>query len=244
VRSLFRLLMVTALALGTAEAQAGTLPFGGSLAIESFANGFVLGTLVVPGSGIATVDGPHINTMSIPASPFAGTRITVRNTMATPFSALQLTVHNGAGVFAGAPLNGVMALGGNLRVCLFATCGAFPANLRVPLSVVGVGGFHSIANAVNETVVGAPWTVGMAAVGTITQMGFQHGPASLASSTASASGQVRLVTPIFVSTNIAAISVLSAFGIMTLHYVPEPGTLLLLCTGIAGLVLFGRTKRS
>jgi hypothetical protein len=29
---------------------------------------------------------------------------------------------------------------------------------------------------------------------------------------------------------------------MDLHFVPEPGTLLLLGTGIAGLVLFGRTK--
>ena len=74
-------------------------------------------------------------------------------------------------------------------------------------------------------------------------MGFQHGPASLTSSTAAASGQVRLVTPIFISTNISAISVLRGFALMTLHLVPEPGTLLLLGSGIAGLVVFGRTRR-
>jgi len=35
----------------------------------------------------------------------------------------------------------------------------------------------------------------------------------------------------------------SAFGVMTLYFVPEPGTLLLLASGISGLVIFGRAKR-
>jgi len=91
-------------------------------------------------------------------------------------------------------------------------------------------------------VIGAPWTAGKAAVGTLTQMGFQHGPASLTSWTAAASGQVRLVTPIFVSTNIAAISVLRGFALMTLHFVPEPATLLLLAAGIAALARVGRRR--
>jgi hypothetical protein len=33
------------------------------------------------------------------------------------------------------------------------------------------------------------------------------------------------------------------FGTLTLRYVPEPGTLLLLGSGIAGLALIGRRKR-
>jgi len=74
-------------------------------------------------------------------------------------------------------------------------------------------------------------------------MGFQHGPASLTSSTAAASGQVQLVTPILISNSLSDQAVMPAFGIMDLHFVPEPGTLLLLGSGMAGLVLFGRTKR-
>jgi len=36
--------------------------------------------------------------------------------------------------------------------------------------------------------------------------------------------------------------VVPAFGILSLHFVPEPGTLMLLGSGIAGLVAFGRSR--
>jgi len=45
-----------------------------------------------------------------------------------------------------------------------------------------------------------------------------------------------------VSTNIGASAVLPAFGILTLQFVPEPGTLILLGSGIAGLVAIGRRR--
>ena len=79
--------------------------------------------------------------------------------------------------------------------------------------------------------------------GTAMMAGFQHGPGSLTSSTAAASGSVRLVTPVFLSTNIALLSVVPAFGILDLHFVPEPATLLLLGGGMAWMVLLGRAKR-
>jgi len=70
-----------------------------------------------------------------------------------------------------------------------------------------------------------------------------HGPASNgASSAANGSGAVQLVTPIFVSTNIGASAIVPGFGILNLHFVPEPGTLMLLGSGIAGLVAFGRSR--
>jgi len=53
---------------------------------------------------------------------------------------------------------------------------------------------------------------------------------------------VRPVTPIFVSTNLSPTALLPMFGTLDLHFVPEPGTLLLLGSGIAGLVLSGRSK--
>ena len=49
--------------------------------------------------------------------------------------------------------------------------------------------------------------------------------------------------PIFISTNNSDLRVFPAFGILDLHFIPEPNTLLLLGGGIAGLVRFGRTKR-
>jgi hypothetical protein len=46
------------------------------------------------------------------------------------------------------------------------------------------------------------------------------------------------------SLNLGVPQVVPTFGILDLHFVPEPSTLLLLGSGIAGLVLFGRTKRA
>ena len=246
MRRLLPTLAVMALAWGAVEAHAGTVPFTGSLTIGVFLNGSPLSPLVVPGSGIATVDGSHITTLDLPASPFAATGITAMNGAATgPLSGEQLTVHNGAGSFAGGPLVGPMPLNGVMKACFFAYCGsAPPANMLVPLTVAGVGGSATVSSLVNVTVSGAPWTVGTAALGTLTQMGFRHGPASLTSSTAAASGQIRLVTPIFISTNIGGAPLLPTFGFLDLHFVPEPSTLLLLGGGIAALVLFGRSKRS
>ena len=133
--------------------------------------------------------------------------------------------------------SGPMPLAGLFRDCLFSPCKSLPpANLNIPLSPVGVGGSATVSSVVNVTVSGAPWTVETAAVGTVTRMGFQHGPASLTSSTAAASGQIRLVTPIFVSTNIGAIPLLPMFGTLDLHFVPEPGTMLLLGIGLLGIV--------
>jgi hypothetical protein len=132
-----------------------------------------------------------------------------------------------------------MPLNGFAKVCLYSTgCASAGSNLSVPLSVVGQGGAVAVPGLVNLTVVGAPWTTGTVAIGTITQMG-GVGPAS---NTGAASGSVTLVTPIFISTNIGAFAVVPAFAFLSLHFVPEPGTLVLLGSGIAGLVAFGRNR--
>ncbi|HTY19566.1 MAG TPA: PEP-CTERM sorting domain-containing protein, partial [Myxococcota bacterium] len=213
-----------------------------------------LPAIPIPGAGLVTINGsspgPHVNSLSIPASPFqiTGFVLPVTDPAAAPIGGLQLTAHNSAGAFAGATLGGVMPIAGFTKVCLFSACDNVttppPANLNVPLNNVGSGGAAFVATLVNLTAIGAPWTAGTAAVGTLAIAGFQHGPASLASSTANASGSIRLVTPVFVSTNISASAVVPVFGILDLHFVPEPGTLLLLGSGIAGLVMFGRSKQS
>ena len=94
---------------------------------------------------------------------------------------------------------------------------------------------------VNVTVAGAPWTSGTVAIGASTAHGFSHGPASHTSSTARASGVLQLVTPIFISTNLAGdFSAVPAFGVLNLHFVPEPATLVLVGAGLLVTAAIGR----
>jgi hypothetical protein len=254
LQRLLGVLTVGALAFGAVQARAAALPFTGVLSlglvgIDGFGNPAFLPPVAVAGNGAANVvsSGNHINSLSIPASPFSVAKLVVPITdpLVSPLKGIQLTVHNGAGSFGGAPLGGAMPLDGIAKICLMKNCSFPVANISVPLSVVGAGGTaaYGTSLSVAVTVKGAPWTAGTQAVGTITQMGFVHGPASGTSSTAAASGAIRLVTPIFISTDIPAQAVVTGFGVLSLHFVPEPATLLLLVGGIAGLVLFGRTKR-
>jgi len=249
MRRLLSALAISLLALGAGQAQAVVIQATGSLGIQLSA----LPPVTIPGSAFVTVNGTgaaggHVNTLSMPASPFqvTGFVLPVTDPAAAPIGGLQLTAHNAAGTFSGATLGGLMSINGVTKVCLFAACDNAttppPANLVVPLNNAGVGGGFAVSTLVNLTALGAPWTAGTAAVGTVSIQGFQHGPASVASSTATASGSIRLVTPIFVSTNISASAVVPVFGILDLHFVPEPGTLLLLGSGIAGLVITGRKR--
>ena len=102
----------------------------------------------------------------------------------------------------------------------------------------------------------APWTIGVptmtihTAESNITRPtlpgGFAHGPASLTSSTAQPGGVVQLVTVTKTYTSLSgAFPELPLIGILQLQFlpVPEPGTLLLLGMGAAGLFVLGRSKR-
>ena len=120
---------------------------------------------------------------------------------------------------------------------------------------VGVGGLLTIGNqgSIRFSILANPWTLGtgmgISQTGnggfvTRTRTGFVHGPGSNTSTTLLNSGIVQLITPMQVTT----IGVpgqnekLQLFGTLTLHFVPEPGLLLLLGSGVAGLVLVGRHR--
>lgn len=228
------------------DAQAVALPFVGTLS-------FQLGNrqpISAPGSGTATLNGSgaggHLTSLALGGGVFQATGITVQYVNPStfvPFAGGQLTVDNGAGSFAGG--TGTIPLFGVARLCAFGSCPVAIANLEVPLSVVGVGGSaFASGDGYQVTVVGAPWTTGsVAATGGATAMGFGHGPASATSSTAAASGTLQLVTPIAILTNIPAMPTISSFAVMTLHFVPEPATLVLATAAIGMLALCAQRTR-
>ena len=123
---------------------------------------------------------------------------------------------------------------------------------------VGVGGLLTAGEAgtvIRFSVSAAPWTLGtvtlmstnMAGASvTQTRSGFLHGPGSNTSTVGTPGGVIQLVTPMQVTTfGIGGNNEkLAFFGALTLQFVPEPGLLVLLGSGVAGLILLGRQRLS
>ncbi|HEY5657051.1 MAG TPA: PEP-CTERM sorting domain-containing protein [Myxococcota bacterium] len=162
-----------------------------------------------------------------------------------------------------------MPLTGTIRICLFyAGCnsGAITQTLGQQTTSgaytgVGVGGTFSInpggTGGIRISIYGAPWTVGTAsvmnitdsgAITTLTAMGFAHGPASLTSSTARPGGVLQLVTASqVIATGIPGSPAPGGepsgqINTLRLEFIPEPGVLLLLGSGAAGMALLGRKR--
>lgn len=232
-----------------ADARASALAFQGSIAV-AIAN---LPPIPVSGAGVAEVSGAGTSLAGLTLSQgvFAtAVSVPVTDPLAFPLAGVRATPSNGPGSFSGTPFGGPMPILGSATICLFESCNASPvANIVVPFTQngtrgVGIGGAPIVAAGLIEvTLQGAPWTSGVASAASATVMGFAHGPASGGlESAAQAGGIVRLVTPITLQTTIGASAVLPAFGILTLQFVPEPGTLLLLAGGVVALGAAGRQR--
>ena len=265
--------LLACLAIGIAgSSRAATLDFTGTLGINPFGWHDLAGQpvyLTVPGAGSAQVtdDGAvHLVSFTLPAGAFGPATVTryVLPTAVTLIDSLRFTLAQNlsgsfSGISGGPPGGGTMGLSGIAKMCLQRfVCGP---NVPLPLTPTagragfGIGGTRTTAaGGVSVTLQNAPWTIGQPTMtlhtpgSTITTPvlpgGFAHGPASLTSSTAQRSGVVQLVTASKVYTNLTgAFPETPLIGVLNLHFVPEPGSLLLLGSGVAGLALYGRRKR-
>jgi hypothetical protein len=253
---------------GTLLLELGTLPSipstGGGVATINDSGG--LGHLekirLKASRGGITNPGIFVPVTDAAAAPIVGILITANLGTGTlgPVS---------GGVQSVSPLtNSRLPVQGLAKVCLFSTlCGtALPLLLTqhtagTGTKGVGIGGIITIGGTspIRISIEAAPWTVKTkTSIDQITTpvggtkkiyvnrqaKGFAHGPSSITSTTALPSGVVQFITPMQVVTNLQTGSNLkiALFGYLKIHFIPEPGMLLLLGSGVAGLVLLGRHR--
>lgn len=164
----------------------------------------------------------------------------------------------------------VLPIRGLSKVCLLSTqCTNFlPLQLTQHVATsmakgVGIGGLLTIGGGTNPiriSIEAAPWTIktatridqittpmtpmGIKKFVNVQRGGFAHDPTSTTTNTAQPSGVVQLISPMQIVTNLTSGSSekISLFATMTLHFIPEPGMLVLLGAGVAGLVVMGRRR--
>jgi len=266
-------LCLASLSIGApGSAGAATLEFTGTLQLQVLERDWPYGPqpwLTITGAGSAQVtdDGSfHLLSLLLPAGAF-GPITTSLPVIIDSFNSVVFTdVGNLAGSFTGIsggpPGGGAMGISGIAKLCfIFAPCGS-PIHIPFPLAPTaggvgfGIGGTATATawgGALGVTMQNASWTIGQptmtihtpdSAISAPTLPGgFAHGPASLTSSTARPSGALQLVTVSKVYTNLTGNPESPAVGILTLHFVPEPGTLLLLGSAVATLGVVARRRR-
>ncbi len=235
-----------------APSQAATLNYSGTAVFELGAlpavtfTGSETGVSVSSGGGHFAVAGGVFTTVTqLASSLFTGV---------PSIDGLTFTISNQSGTFSGGG-GGTMPFAGDSKITLLKGF----ATLTVPLNLVGAGGpVNPVAATASNTltaklagiyitvtnarftsntaqITGVTFgTTGGGFVNTVTRTGYDN-------RTTSHAGRVQMVSPLRVATNVAG--VLAAFVTVTLDFVPEPGTLVLLGTGALGLGIIGFRRR-
>jgi len=178
---------------------------------------------------------------------------------------------SGGAASTGALVRDQMPMRGLAKVCLLSTsCTAYVSlPLTAPTTVngvpgtgtkgIGIGGFITAGGygGIRLSLQAAPWTIktttvidqitttgGSRIFTSQTARGWAHAPASTTTSTAQTSGMVQLVTPGQIQTNLplGSSDQMGARIILLFHFIPEPGLLLLLGSGVVGLAVLGRRR--
>ena len=150
---------------------------------------------------------------------------------------------------------------GMVRICLVVPgcAGNLPLDVGATINGVavggGVGGILTIGQLgmIRISIVGAPYTVktitafnrtNNGAIDTFTEKGFAHGPLSNTSSTGQTSGVLQVVTTNHTTTQGVPgnADISGQFARILVHFIPEPGLLLLLGSGAVGMALLGRKR--
>jgi hypothetical protein len=253
--------------LTAGQASAKAIDWHGTLNLELW-GGQAMDPIV--GSGVATVNdssgSAHLSTLRLAGGITGSGTIPVTD----PYSTGQVKSVRGSQIalgtgtltgVSGAPPLGqnTLPVAGFMRVCLFqANCVTnLPLNLTANNGATGhgVGGLLTLGGngSIRISLEFAPWTLTTVTglnqtvkggFKTLSRVGFVHGAGSTASSTASDSGVIQLIAPQQVDTiGVAGNNTkVALFSTMTLHFIPEPGLLLLIASGAVGLGLLGRSR--